>query len=162
MNFESSTSGTTDSQQIILIDTNSDSLASNMSNNQQIPRGYPKDVVWEYFTKGSAADKYGHYGATCQYCGQYWLREKPKIMESYLVLYCEKVSNNVNTIFLCKVAERAERSQDDTFTCCDILWAVIVNPFFVDLLKISEPGYTPPSRNTLSGHLLDKELATIS
>ncbi|CAG8496483.1 13277_t:CDS:2 [Racocetra fulgida] len=106
MNFESSTSGTTDRQQIILIDTNSDSSASNMSDNQQISKGNrkkggrPKDVVWEYFTKGSAADKYGHYGATCQYCGQYWLRGKPKIMESHFALHCEKVPNNVNTIFL--------------------------------------------------------------
>ncbi|CAG8839985.1 26403_t:CDS:2, partial [Racocetra persica] len=113
----------------------------------------------EYFTKGSAADKYGYYGATCQYCGQYWLRRKPKIIESHLALYCKKVSNNVNTIFLCKVAERAERSRDDiseerrklinhvllkVFICYDIPWAVIDNPFFVDLLKISEPGYTPP------------------
>ncbi|CAG8558204.1 1765_t:CDS:2 [Dentiscutata erythropus] len=67
----------------ISIDTNSDSSASNMPDIQQIPSqkkienqkkggnrkkqgnrkkgGCPKDIVWEYFAKGVAADKYGHY-----------------------------------------------------------------------------------------------------
>ncbi|CAG8493574.1 3779_t:CDS:1, partial [Scutellospora calospora] len=76
--MEPSTSDTTDNQQVL----------------------YRKKVTFkscgmEYFTKGSAADKYGHYSATCVCCGQSWLRGKPKVMESHLALHCEKVSDYV-------------------------------------------------------------------
>ncbi|CAG8453468.1 7521_t:CDS:2 [Scutellospora calospora] len=59
-----------------------------LRNNQQVlyrkKSGRPKAAAWVYFTKGSAADKYGHYSTTCVYCGQSWLRGKPKVMESHL------------------------------------------------------------------------------
>ncbi|CAG8634340.1 3956_t:CDS:2 [Scutellospora calospora] len=114
-----------------------------------------------------------------------WLRGKPKVMESHLALHCKKVSDYVSNMFLREIAERAERfipndSDDDNepvseerkklidctlliaFTCCGILWAIIDNSFFINLIKLLEPGYTPPHQQTLSGRLLDEELAIIS
>jgi len=43
-----------------------------------------------------------------------------------------------------------------------IPFEVIENPFILDLFKDLNPGYTPPSRFTLSGRLLDKEVARIN
>ena len=43
-----------------------------------------------------------------------------------------------------------------------IPFEVIENPFILDLLKDLNPGYVPPSRSTLSGRLLDNEVARIN
>ncbi|CAG8490880.1 2388_t:CDS:10, partial [Dentiscutata erythropus] len=36
------------------------------------------------------------------------------------------------------------------FICCGIPWVVIDNPCFINLLKLLEPGYTPPHRDILA------------
>ena len=43
-----------------------------------------------------------------------------------------------------------------------IPFEVIENPFIMDLFKDLNPEYIPPSRFTLSGRLLDKEVARIN
>ncbi|CAG8813439.1 22181_t:CDS:2, partial [Gigaspora margarita] len=48
------------------------------------------------------------------------------------------------------------------FVICGIPWTIIKNPFFVDFLKTLCPGYTPPSHEVLSGHLLSQEIANIN
>ena len=48
------------------------------------------------------------------------------------------------------------------FVICGIPWIVIKNPFFVDFLKTLRPGYTPPSREVLSGRLFSQEIANIN
>jgi hypothetical protein len=42
---------------------------------------------------------------------------------------------------------------------CGIPFEIINNPFMRDLFKNLNPGYSPPSRTTLSGRLLDQEVA---
>ena len=39
---------------------------------------------------------------------------------------------------------------------------VIENPFFIEFLKTLRPGYTPPSKEVLSGKLLSQETAVVN
>ncbi|GES94625.1 ribonuclease H-like domain-containing protein [Rhizophagus clarus] len=48
------------------------------------------------------------------------------------------------------------------FVVCGIAWHVIENPFFVEFLKTLCPGYTPPSKDLLSGKLLSQETAVVN
>jgi len=45
---------------------------------------------------------------------------------------------------------------------CNILFSVIENPYFVDLIKTLQPGYDPLSRQVLSGTLLQAEVARVN
>jgi len=45
---------------------------------------------------------------------------------------------------------------------CNIPFCVIENPYFVDLIKTLQPGYDLPSRQVLSGTLLQAEAARIN
>ncbi len=58
--------------------------------------------------------------------------------------------------------EMANRAIVRFFACCGIPFHVVENPFFVDLLRILCPGYYPPSRNTLSGNMLNAEISHIT
>ena len=44
----------------------------------------------------------------------------------------------------------------------NIPFSVIKNPYFVDLIKTLQPGYDPPSRQVLSGTLLQAEVARVN
>src|SRR3954468_6235723 len=48
------------------------------------------------------------------------------------------------------------------FVMCGIPFRVISNPFFVNALKILNPNYNVPSREVLSGRLLDNEVAKVN
>ncbi|PKY33530.1 hypothetical protein RhiirB3_452501 [Rhizophagus irregularis] len=43
------------------------------------------------------------------------------------------------------------------FTCCGIPFSIIENLFFIEFLNKIRPGYVIPSRNVLSGRLLNQE-----
>ena len=48
------------------------------------------------------------------------------------------------------------------FIYCGISFRVVQNPFFVNLRKVLNPGFVPPSREVLSGRLLDTEVARVN
>jgi len=48
------------------------------------------------------------------------------------------------------------------FVCCGISFAVIENPFFIEMLKTLQPGYTSPSCKLLAGNLLETEVAKVN
>ncbi|CAJ0751389.1 358_t:CDS:2, partial [Entrophospora sp. SA101] len=48
------------------------------------------------------------------------------------------------------------------FVGCGIPFNVINNPFFKELLHELRPNYSPPTRQTLSGNLLSKEIARVN
>jgi hypothetical protein len=48
------------------------------------------------------------------------------------------------------------------FVCCNIAFAIIENPFFMELLKALCGGYVIPSRKKLATELLEQELARIN
>ena len=47
------------------------------------------------------------------------------------------------------------------WVCCGFPFHTIENPFIIDLFRIVIPGYKLPSRDTLSGKLLDQETIRI-
>ena len=48
------------------------------------------------------------------------------------------------------------------FAICGIPWHIIENPFFIEFLKTLCLGYTPPSKEILSNHLLAQETAVVN
>jgi hypothetical protein len=58
--------------------------------------------------------------------------------------------------------ENIDRKITKTFVMCNIPFSTVENPWFIDLIKSLQPGYDPPSRRTLSGSLLEAELARIN
>ncbi|RHZ65058.1 hypothetical protein Glove_319g189 [Diversispora epigaea] len=48
------------------------------------------------------------------------------------------------------------------FVMCNFPFSVIENPWFINMIKSLQPTYDPPSRRTLSGTLLQSELARIN
>lgn len=49
----------------------------------------------------------------------------------------------------------------NAFVCCGIPFEVVENPFFLELLKVLQPLYNPPTRQRLSGSLLEYESGRI-
>src|SRR5581483_6939447 len=49
----------------------------------------------------------------------------------------------------------------NAFVSCGILFAIIENPFFLELLKVLQPLYKPPTRQRLAGSLLEHESGQI-
>ncbi|PKC53562.1 hypothetical protein RhiirA1_479061 [Rhizophagus irregularis] len=45
---------------------------------------------------------------------------------------------------------------------CNIPLSIIENPWFIDLIKTLQPGYDPPSRQVLSGTLLESETSRVN
>ncbi|CAJ0844647.1 4844_t:CDS:2 [Entrophospora sp. SA101] len=60
------------------------------------------------------------------------------------------------------VTERIDHALLKAWVIAGIPFEVIENPFVIDLFKELNPGYTPPSRTTLSGQLLDQEVARVN
>ena len=54
-----------------------------------------------------------------------------------------------------------DRTWLKAFISCGIPFSVIENPFFIDAIKSFRSLYNPPSRNILSGNLLDYEVIKI-
>jgi hypothetical protein len=48
------------------------------------------------------------------------------------------------------------------FVMCGIPWSAIENPYFIELLKVLQPGYKSPSRKQLSTIFLENEVARIN
>lgn len=48
------------------------------------------------------------------------------------------------------------------FICCGIAFRIVEHPFFIDLLKELNAGYDPPTREYLSGRLLETELCNVN
>jgi hypothetical protein len=61
-----------------------------------------------------------------------------------------------------QVNDRIDQSLLKAWVIAGIPFEVIENPFIMDLFKDLNPGYIPPSRFTLSGQLLNKEVARVN
>ncbi len=48
------------------------------------------------------------------------------------------------------------------FICCNIVFTIVENPFFIELLKTLCLGYDSPSRWKLSTELLERELIKVN
>lgn len=48
------------------------------------------------------------------------------------------------------------------FIVCNLPFHLIMNPYFIDLLQQLRPAYKPPSRQVLSGRLLDSQVVKVN
>lgn len=48
------------------------------------------------------------------------------------------------------------------FVCCGVSFQIVESPFFVDFLKLLNPSYVPPSRELLTGRLMEEELSKVN
>ena len=55
----------------------------------------------------------------------------------------------------------ANRAIVKFFACCGIPFYIIENPFFIDLLRILCPRYSPPCRQILSEDMLNAEISHV-
>ncbi|GES85533.1 ribonuclease H-like domain-containing protein [Rhizophagus clarus] len=133
---------------------------------------HPKSLVWgDHAIQGRKVSE-GHYEATCIYCDCFWKKGSPQDLEAHFANDCSKVPADTRQFFLNRLATKAEgnttnlstkkRKLNDAFVVCGIAWHVIENPFFVEFLKTLCPGYTPPSKDLLSGKLLSQETAVVN
>uniref|UniRef100_U9UD39 Uncharacterized protein n=1 Tax=Rhizophagus irregularis (strain DAOM 181602 / DAOM 197198 / MUCL 43194) TaxID=747089 RepID=U9UD39_RHIID len=58
--------------------------------------------------------------------------------------------------------DKINRSITKAFIMCNIPFSIIENPWFIDLIKTLQPGYDPPSRQVLSGTLLESETSRVN
>ncbi|GET04043.1 ribonuclease H-like domain-containing protein [Rhizophagus clarus] len=59
-------------------------------------------------------------------------------------------------------SDEIHRSITKAFVMCNIPFSIIENPWFIDLIKTLQPGYDPPSRQVLSGTLLESETSRVN
>jgi hypothetical protein len=59
-------------------------------------------------------------------------------------------------------SDEIDRSITKAFVMSNIPFSVIENPWFMDMIKTLQPGYDLPTRQTLSGTLLQAELSRIN
>ncbi|GES85567.1 ribonuclease H-like domain-containing protein [Rhizophagus clarus] len=59
-------------------------------------------------------------------------------------------------------SDEIHRSIMKAFVMCNIPFSIIENPWFIDLIKTLQPGYDPPSRQVLSGTLLESETSHVN
>jgi hypothetical protein len=59
-------------------------------------------------------------------------------------------------------ADDIDRSVTKAFVMSNIPFSIVENPWFVDMIKTLQPGYDPPTRQTLSGTLLQAEVSRVN
>ena len=57
---------------------------------------------------------------------------------------------------------RINRALTKLFVACGISFRVVEHPFFINFVKELNAGYDPPTREYLSDHLLERELAMVN
>lgn len=57
---------------------------------------------------------------------------------------------------------RINRALTKLFVACGISFWVVEHPFFINFVKELNAGYDPPTREYLSDHLLEHELAMVN
>ena len=59
-------------------------------------------------------------------------------------------------------SEKINQAWAKAFTICGIPQRVIENPFFIKALKEMNPSYKSPTRELLSGHIFEQQLAKVN
>ncbi|RHZ82232.1 hypothetical protein Glove_110g41 [Diversispora epigaea] len=133
------------------------SLSEITANNQKKrkhPGGKKIGEIWNYFIKSTDLGR-GFYEAEYRWCNEKWSRGHPKDMKIHLARNCEKpqITKHFDRITSVPITKSNEIDQAilKAWVCCEFPFQTIENPFIIDLFRISIPGYTLPSRDTLSG-----------
>ncbi|CAB5374535.1 unnamed protein product [Rhizophagus irregularis] len=86
--------------------------------------------------------------------------KKPRINESHQSDIRNHFTNTKNELEI-GVIDTIDKALLNAFVCCGIPFEVVENPFFLELLKVLQPLYNPPTRQRLSGFLLEYESGRI-
>ncbi|GET59323.1 ribonuclease H-like domain-containing protein [Rhizophagus irregularis DAOM 181602=DAOM 197198] len=111
--------------------------------------GHPQSSVWEHFIKAPLSTA-GHFAAECLYCEKKWVRGRPQELQVHLAKDC--LNQKQETIDQCLLK---------VFVCYGTPFAVVENPFFVDLIKKLQPNYKLPSHEKLAGIMLSHAVIRI-
>ncbi|CAG8822111.1 35054_t:CDS:2, partial [Gigaspora margarita] len=147
----------------------SDTDSVNSSNSKS---GWPLTGVWKHFDR---ATLYAHFANSCKKVSQEWQRHFNYILVNNLedIPTDEPLSNATSSqqseLTNWYDSVRIEPSKQLiineaitlAFIMCGISFHVINNTFFINTLKLLNPGYEVPSHEVLSGCLLDIEVAKL-
>ncbi len=130
----------------------------------------------ETWYRGEKALMEGHLANHCK-------KAPGNVIREYLIKANEPTSSNSNNkkrktagssqTFLeqsfCQIEEltsgcinRINQALIKAFVCCGISFQIVENPFFVKLIKELNPSYKLPSREFLSGRLIEEELGRVN
>ncbi|CAG8744057.1 36065_t:CDS:2 [Racocetra persica] len=101
-------------------------------------RGRPKMPIWDDYSEDED-NGHEYYEANCHYCD----KERP------VNILSSQQSADITKALL------------KVFVCCGIPFAIINNPYFHDLLNLLQSSYVLLHNNTLSGPVLNREIARI-
>jgi len=76
--------------------------------------GKPKSIVWGTYIKQGKQISKGHWNATCNFCGTFWYKGSPTIMEDHLGNLCAKVPAEIRDLFLERLATKAAETSEPT------------------------------------------------
>lgn len=130
------------------------------------------------WSRGIPAKMEAHLASHCSKCPQEIRRKYMEIIANRKELVSteeslqKKQKTNITQTSLSKFYESTELTEQRTneinrylliaFVCCNIPFSIIENPFFIETLKHLRPGFNPPSREYLSGRLLDNEIVSVN
>ncbi|CAG8476722.1 29486_t:CDS:2 [Gigaspora margarita] len=102
-------------------ETSSSSLSSEYTSNSNVSNetnsgGRILSPVWGFFRREKTTSK-GHFSAKCDYCLAKWARGEPQRLEAHLVFDCPNVDNEVQQLFIHRIALRddVEELQSENF-----------------------------------------------
>ncbi|CAG8742577.1 4144_t:CDS:2, partial [Gigaspora margarita] len=111
--------------------------------------GRPYGPVWEYFTKGEKNSLNSS--------------EKNESNKKRKSITQEKLDQYISITELDQQKiKRIHIAWARAFAICGISWYIVENPFFIEALKETNLSYKPPTRQYLSDHLLEQQLAIIN
>jgi len=129
------------------------------------------------WAKGEPVKLEMHLGFKCLKCPEdireYWVSKVVEKQNNYQRTpetkkrKADQTQTNITSHFKSNVAlPLAEQNSLDqavlkAWVAAGVPFSVIENPFIIDLFMRLNPSYTPPSRTTLSGHILIEEVAKI-
>lgn len=132
------------------------------------------------WNRGEPVKMEAHLASNCSLCSQDIRRKYMEVIANRKELVStkeplqkkQKTKINTTQAPLSKFYESTELTEQRTneinrhlliaFVCCNIPFSIIENPFFIETLKHLRPGFNPPSREYLSGRLLDNEIVNVN
>ncbi|CAH1768938.1 502_t:CDS:2, partial [Entrophospora sp. SA101] len=110
---------------------------------------------------------FGKFNASCKYCTSKWTCGEVAKLEEHLANHCSKAPTTIVRKYLSKVLEQLPNARITNinhalakfFITCGISFRIVEHPFFINFVKELNAGYEPPSREILSGQLLERELS---
>ncbi|CAB4443081.1 unnamed protein product [Rhizophagus irregularis] len=126
---------------------------------------HPISKIWEWFVKGDLVpNSKGYYSATCSFCKYYWSTAKVAKLKKHLAYECIKVDSDTKISALMMLTNNYQINKvlAKMFVCCNLPFALIEHPFFIEFVKTLCTTYNLPSRWVLTETLIIQEIFRIN